>query len=56
MPTYQATKEARLKAIRIREAAVSFRLERVERRETQGDIRHALQCGSASGFLTEVRK
>jgi hypothetical protein len=53
MPIYQATEKARQKAIRIREVAVSFRRDRVERRETQGEIRRALQV-SASEFLAEV--
>jgi hypothetical protein len=55
MPTYQQTKEAREKARRIKDVAAAFRRERVERRETQGDIRRALQV-SASEFLAEVSR
>jgi hypothetical protein len=54
MPTYQQTKQAREKARRIRDVAVAFRRESIERRETQGDIRTALQFGSASEFVAEV--
>jgi hypothetical protein len=54
MPTYQQTRQAREKSNRIREVAASFRRERVERRETQCDIRRALQV-SASEFIAEVR-
>ena len=56
MPTYNATEKARQRAIRIREVAVSFRRDRVERREAQDDIRHALQFGSASEFVQEVSR
>jgi hypothetical protein len=56
MPSYQQTKNARQKAIRIREVTVACRRERVERREMQGDIRTALQFGSASKFVAEVSR
>ena len=56
MPSYQQTKQAREKARRIRDVAVAFRRDRVERREMQGDIRTALQFGSASEFVSEVSR
>jgi hypothetical protein len=54
MPTYYQTRQAREKSNRFREVAAAFRRARIERRETQCDIRRALQV-SASEFIAEVR-
>ena len=54
MPKYQSILQAREKARRIREVHLSFRRERIERTESQTDIRRALQSSSASEFLAEV--
>jgi len=53
MPTYQQTIAARNQAKRIREVNAEFRRSRVEREESETDIRRALSV-SASEFLAEV--
>jgi len=51
MPSYNATEKARQKIARIKEVAVSFRRERVEREETNAEIREAMAGHSATAFV-----
>ena len=51
MPSYNATEKARQKIVRVKEVGLSFRRERVERNETNADIREAVNAGSASAFV-----
>jgi hypothetical protein len=55
MPRFKRITETRDRARRIRETHSEFKLDRIRRRESQSDIRRALQSTSASEFVsTEV--
>jgi len=51
MPSYNATEKARQKVLRIKQVGLSFRRERVERKETNAEIREAMAGHSATAFV-----